>query len=289
MKGYKYGPQYIPFGGMDDDILKLKSPPVLRLLGFVPADSIPRHHFLDACHVVGTTHTTTDGAAARKVILSLAHAMKSLNQVALARLVKRENSDPWLVALIPPPAIDSEEGRNNGILYMHRLPCVEDLRNFLFPPLTCEGKPLEATSAVAAAIDSMTVSGLQSDGLLMYNPAHLSVLSALQQKAGASKTALPGVLNFDDTFQSLGDTPECHTAWVKVRKHFDLQFRDPDAEKGRKKKKIYWADVDITGTGGVVDATSSGSGTAEGEVSVKEEVYVKSEETKVMHSVHVAA
>jgi hypothetical protein len=278
VKGYKYGPQYIPFGGMDDDVLKLKSPPVLRLLGFVPAASVPRHHFLDVCHVLGSAHGTTDGAAARKVLASLATAMKKMNQVALARLVKRENSDPWLVALLPPPSAYGEAdqgGFTNGSLYIHRLPCVEDVRNFLFPPLSTAGLSSQALQSVATAIDAMTVHNLTADGLLMYSPSHLAMLSAVQQRVGACRGVLPGVLGFHDSFRGMGDVPEGRAAWSTVRKHFELVPRDLAAEKGRKKRKIYWADVDITAAGDSGAALASSRSIVdvkqEGGTAVKEE------------------
>ena len=63
----------------------------------------------------------------RRAIGALSQALKSQKQVALCRLVKRANADPWLVVLLPNP---------DGTLLMHRLPCSEDIRNFLFPPLT---------------------------------------------------------------------------------------------------------------------------------------------------------
>jgi hypothetical protein len=58
---------------------------------------------------------------------ALAQALQRRQQAALCRLVKRANADPWLVVLLPNP---------DGTLLMHRLPCSEDIRNFLFPPLT---------------------------------------------------------------------------------------------------------------------------------------------------------
>ena len=272
MKGYKYGPQYIPFGGMEDDVLKLQSPPVLRLLGFLPATAIPRHHFLDVCHILGTAHSTTDGAAARRVLLSLGYAMRATSQVALARFVKRENSDPWLVALLPPPQSgrpgESDEMCTNGTLYMHRLPCAEDLRNFLFPPLSVEGMSTQALDSVATAIDSMTVPSMESsEGLLMYNPAYLAMLSTVQQKVGARADPLPGVSSFDDTFRSAGDVPESVTAWTKVRKHFELVPKDPDADKSKRRRKTYWADIDITSA-----AAAGGGASTDGGVKVEDGV-----------------
>jgi len=242
VKGYKYGPQYIPFGGMDDDVLKLSSPPVVRLLGFLPANRVPRYHFLDVCFVLGPNPSTPEGEGAGRVIAALSRAMRKLDQVALARFVKRENSDPWLVAIMPKP--DSEGGRDDRALVMHRLPCAEDLRNFIFPPLSMDGVTAEQTRAVSSAIDAMTIpSALSPEGLLMFNPSSLAVLSRIQQRAGVSSSCLTGVLGFDDTFSSMGDVPEISMLWRTVREHCELLPRD-NSEKGRK-RKVFWADVDI--------------------------------------------
>ena len=77
------------------------------------------------CHAVCYYSDANDGA--RRAIAALGEAMQRLKQAALGRLVKRANSDPWLVVLLP---------MRDGTLLMHRLPCAEDIRNFLFPPLT---------------------------------------------------------------------------------------------------------------------------------------------------------
>lgn len=247
VKGYKYGPQYIPFGGMDDNILKLISPPIIKLLGFISSDKIPRHHYIDCCYILGTNHSTPEGASARKVIASIGLALKKLNQVALVRFVKRENSDPWLGVLIPPKEEENLEDYRNGSLYLHRLPCAEDIRNFLFPPLPTNFSNNQKET-ILPAIESMTFKGqLGPHGLLMYNPAMLALLSTIQQKINAIDTPLKGTSNFDGTFKSLGDTNRSISLWQQVKEQFPL-IPSKQNENGNKKRKIYWADFEMNTT-----------------------------------------
>ena len=72
-------------------------------------------------------HFRESNDGTRRAIGALSQALQRLQQAALCRLVKRANSDPWLVVLLP---------NADGTLLMHRLPCSEDIRNFQFPPLT---------------------------------------------------------------------------------------------------------------------------------------------------------
>lgn len=248
VKGYRYGPQYIPFGGMDDNILKLASPPMIKLLGFLPATKVQRQQFLDGCYILGTNYSTPEGAGARKVLAALGKSMKKLGQVALARFVKRENSDPWLVALIPPENSDDLGEYTDGSLILHRIPCAEDIRNFLFPPLSASALSTEQRSSIINAVDSMTFKAhLGPGGLLMYNPALLALLSAIQQKVAATDPHLMGISNFEGTFKSLGDTPASSSVWKGVREHFPLA-PCKNSDRGSRKRKIYWADVEITST-----------------------------------------
>jgi hypothetical protein len=245
VKGYRYGPQFIPFGGMDDNILKLASPPVIKLLGFLPASKVQRHQFLDACSVLGTNHSTPEGAGARKVLAALGKSMKTLGQVALARFVKRENSDPWLVVLMPPENSEDLGEYSDGSLILHRIPCAEDIRNFLFPPLSASTLTAAQRDSMSSAVSSMTFKGhLGPSGLFMFNPALLALLSAIQQKVANTDPHLMGISNFEGTFKSLGDTPASATAWKGVREHFPLiQCKNSDRSR---KRKVYWADVEIT-------------------------------------------
>mmetsp|Transcript_5851 Transcript_5851/g.11225 ORF Transcript_5851/g.11225 Transcript_5851/m.11225 type:complete len:720 (-) Transcript_5851:317-2476(-) len=235
VKGYRYGPQYIPMAGLDENILKLVSEPVLRLLGCVPVSSIERRHFLTSSFVVGVAAgDCNDGA--RNAIGALSSALQRLKQAALCRLVKRANADPWLVVLLPNP---------DGTLLMHRLPCSEDIRNFLFPPLTSMASvaPLQK-QAVAAAVDSMTISTLQPDALLMVNPASMAFLSQLQENAKTIDGPLAGIQSYDDTFKSLGDHANSVKTWAVVKDLFNLEPTD-QSSRDKKKRKQYWSDFNV--------------------------------------------
>ena len=103
VKGYKYGPQYVPVTTEEEDMFKLKAPASVTLIGSVPADSIPRFHFLEGPLFL---QGAVDNDAAQVSIMVLSRTLKETNKVLLARFVKRENADPFLAALMP-----SDEGK----------------------------------------------------------------------------------------------------------------------------------------------------------------------------------
>ena len=65
-------------------------------------------------------------------------AMRDLNSVAAARLVKKANSDPVFAVLVPGqlPEVAGAPSGGDDCLWLIQLPTDEDLRNYLFEPLT---------------------------------------------------------------------------------------------------------------------------------------------------------
>lgn len=221
VKGYKYGGQYIPLGGLEDDALKLPSPPCIRLLGFFSLDKVPRHHFLEATIVLDSNGEDASTAA----LGALCVAMHQRKQAALVRFVKRENSDPWLGVLIPP-------SHYNGSLLLHRVPCAEDIRDFQFPDLDVDSVPAAQQTAMSAYVDAVTLPQATSDNLTIYNPAMLSLLLNIQRK----------VVN--DKVVAKADIPETPAADCKsLQDNFPLTAVD---QEKRKERKAHWADIDIT-------------------------------------------
>jgi len=98
VKGYKYGPQYVPVTAVEEDIFKLKASASVTVIGAIPADSIPRHHFLESPLFL---QGSVDSDAAQVSVVSLGRALRETKKVLLARFVKRENADPFLAVLIP--------------------------------------------------------------------------------------------------------------------------------------------------------------------------------------------
>jgi ATP-dependent DNA helicase 2 subunit 2 len=98
VKGYKYGPQYVPVTAVEEDMFKLKSPCSVTLIGSVPAGSIPRHHFLEGPLFL---QGAVDNDAAQVSIVALSRTLRETGRALLVRFVKRENADPFLAALLP--------------------------------------------------------------------------------------------------------------------------------------------------------------------------------------------
>ncbi|CAN0483200.1 unnamed protein product, partial [Ectocarpus sp. 8 AP-2014] len=99
VKGFRYGQDYIPVNSVDEGSLKLPDePPSLKVLGFTPSSSVERHFYMDDTFVLLPEPGSGQAAGA---ISSLSSAMRNLDQVAVARFVRRKSGEPWLGILIP--------------------------------------------------------------------------------------------------------------------------------------------------------------------------------------------
>lgn len=129
VKGYRYGAQFVPVTTADEAALKapFAGPPTVRVIGFVAAASIPRHHLLDKAMVLLAAATS---GAAQRLVTSLRLALRQDERVALCRVSKRDGAEPFLGALQPLADDDASCG-----LLLHRLPCAEDVRDHNFPSL----------------------------------------------------------------------------------------------------------------------------------------------------------
>jgi len=81
-----------------EENLKFPTERCLKLLGFVPAKSIPRHYYMSGVDVLIAKDKDLH---ARKALASLIHALYELERVAICRYISRKNSQPKLVCLIP--------------------------------------------------------------------------------------------------------------------------------------------------------------------------------------------
>jgi ATP-dependent DNA helicase 2 subunit 2 len=247
VKGYKYGPQYIPLGGMEE-MLKLNSPAVIKLLGFVSSSQIQRYHFMESTIILSAK---SDNESACSFMASLSSVLQKKNQAAIVRFVKKDNSDPWLAALLPS---ESNKAEYASSLILQRLPCMEDIRNFLFPPLL---SPSELNSkqhdVISSAINANTIHLTSSDDLLLYNPSMLALLLKLQEKIISpfldTKQSLAidsSSLTVDNMFRLPVMTGKSNNnsvidTWKNVYDEFTLTV----VEKKSKKRKVYWSDIAI--------------------------------------------
>jgi len=276
VKGYKYGPQYIPMSFVDEAALKLPpgGEPVVRLLGFLPMDKVARHHYLEGTVVL---QAVGDQPSAQAALTALAGAMRNLQRVALVRFVKSGSSDPVLATLVPPDDIPTASVTS---LYLHRLPVAEDCRDHSFPKLSDPrlGVPptvaqlsamnafvSSATVELASALTSTSVPSSSSTPALKVprrrlttiNQPYLSVFGEIQRRLlGLEQSDMRVVTSYDNPFVSVVDAADSRAAHLlaTIRESFPLKdtgdsgggaAADVTVGGGRRKKRSYWSDIDI--------------------------------------------
>eukprot|EP01041_Mallomonas_annulata_P005881 gene5881-11878_t len=246
VKGYKYGPQYIPITTADEDAMKLPpSEPIIKLLGFMSATKIPRHHFLESTIVV-----QAEGEDYSLVVNALGKAMRNMRQAALVRFVKSQNGDPWLATLVAPEIED-------GTLLLHRLPCAEDVRDFAFPSLKDTRFAALPTSnqrsIISNLIDQMTIKSEKTPKLTTFNPALHAVIGEIQRQA-IFKNTKDVLTTFKKPFAMVGDSPSLEKTMLEVKLAFPLKKAEEESDGtadgaagGKKKKRTFWSDIHLHG------------------------------------------
>ncbi|QSZ30883.1 hypothetical protein DSL72_000441 [Monilinia vaccinii-corymbosi] len=124
-RGYEYGSAIVPINKSEENITKLQTLKEFSIIGFVPSDY---ERYLNMGESCITIHQKTNDKA-RMALSSLVHALYELESCAIARLVKKDGSDPQIVLLSPFIAPDLE-----GLIDVP-LPFAEDIRSYLFAPL----------------------------------------------------------------------------------------------------------------------------------------------------------
>ena len=269
VKGYKYGPHYVPMSFVDEAALKLPpSDPIVRLLGFVPMHKVARHHFLEGTVVL---QAAGDQPSAHTALAAVTDAMVRLKQVALVRFVKSGSSDPVLAALVPP---DDNNMVSPTCLYLHRLPVSEDCRDHGFPPLNDPRLAAPPSSlqrsAMGAFIDSATVD-FRSPSQSAFGPRKRRVTAANQPYLSVLGEILRRLMDLEPTDARLLTSPsyacvaladmsdsQASKLLSSLRDAFPLKESEEDGERSgggdvtgesrlgiRRKKRSYWSDIDI--------------------------------------------
>ena len=236
--GYKYGKQYIPMCDAELHAVKVEGIKSISVIGFEKKEKIPRHYYVDCTKVV----QGAEGAEGTSIaITALSKAMWENGDVALCRYVSKDNDDPVLVVLSPPP-------RQNGTLLMHRLPCAEDINDFYFPSLTISRSP--ANNIVSNLIDSMTIdiSSIKKKQITPLNPTILTFTSSilgkvLSQNDEAKKTY--------DTFHEIiapyTNDAEKYNIYKNALNLVKEVFKFETVSKAKPtEKKTYWSELELT-------------------------------------------
>lgn len=242
VKGFKYGNQYVPVSSADEEKFKIPGTGIIRVIGFIPAHNIPRFHYLDGPSYV---YPSQELDAAYSAIKAFSIAMKSKDRVALVRLVKRENSDPSLMVLIP-----RKDHLDRDCFLMHRIPCVEDIREFNFPSLISFGSESQVRlnenlkcqrCAISNLVSSTMVEQPTHQMMSCTNPSLHRVFADIHRRIINEPSDT--MVEVDDGFKSLS-SPEVVDSLMEIQRHFSLKR----SEKTTDRKKVFWSDIDIKTT-----------------------------------------
>lgn len=251
IQGYKYGPQFIPTPSAVVEAMKLpneSTDPLIRLIGFLPSNRVPKHHYLDSPMII---EGSSDSSNAHDIIFSLSTALKSSNHIALVRFLKSGNADPYLAILSPPYDIDIKNGLHPASLLLHRLPCIEDIRDYNFPSLV-DGRfgPIPNTSqkyAISSLVDAMTtpatsiLSMSEPDKVTVANRCYVAVVASIVSRLSGNSSAISTTVT--NNLRFLGDESLASDANAKVKSLFPLV--NADADVAGKKRKAFWSDLNM--------------------------------------------
>lgn len=102
-KGYSYGRAIVPISTTDEAITLFETEPGLQIIGFIPADKYQRYFSMSNTNIVVGSKGNPKAFMA---LSSLIHALFELESYALARLVKKKDTQPLMVLLAP--SIDAD-------------------------------------------------------------------------------------------------------------------------------------------------------------------------------------
>lgn len=121
VRAYRYGKKYVPMTEADDIAIALKTSKSMQIIGFVSANKVPRHYYMDKVFAVIPDPSSKSGAVK---LSALAAAMHEKECVAITRYVRTDNSSPKLCVLVYMP---------KGYLYLHTIPYKDDIRQWAYP------------------------------------------------------------------------------------------------------------------------------------------------------------
>lgn len=170
--GYRYGKDYIAVPQETLNEAKIKEEvPCFRLIGFIPASSLPSHHYLTETSVMVGNDANQESMVA---IAALSSALSEMQMVAIARRVVAKDGNPVQVALVPP-------AKSNGTLLVHRIPFADDLRPLPFD----KEKEIDMQNPAYAAIGQLVrlqTMQVTEKNLTPVNTSLYRIMSTITQK-----------------------------------------------------------------------------------------------------------
>ena len=189
-KGYEYGRTAVHISETDENITKLETETSYDIIGFIPVENVERYMIIDNSNILVAQKGNDKAAFA---LSSFIHALFELGSVAVARLVKKDMSEPALTLLSPLVEPDAEG------LIESMLPFAEDIRAYRFPPvdkvLTVSGKTLnehrnlpkeDLLQSMSDFVDDMTLINDEDEEMAMddtFSPVLHTIEGAIKYRA----------------------------------------------------------------------------------------------------------
>ena len=198
-KGYEYGRTAVHISESDENITKLETYSSYDILGFIPAENVERYMIIENTNMIVSQKGNDKAALA---LSSFIHALYELGSLAVARLVKKDMTEPIIALLSPLVEPDFE------CLIENVLPFAEDVRTYRFPPLdkilTVDGKakkehirlpPPDLLDAMSDYVDSMSLIQPDDEELLplddIFSPVLHTIEGAIKYRAIHPDQPLP--------------------------------------------------------------------------------------------------
>lgn len=251
VKGYRYGSQYIPLTTEDEEMFKIPGNGGITVIGAIPLSEIARHHFLEGPIII---KGQVEYDCTQQAIASISYALKSTSKALLVRFVKRDKADPVLSAVLA-----SDHPNQCDCLIMHRLPFVDDIRDFLFRSIDVsnDANLSHKKSIVSSYVDAMTIRNVPSNILTPSNPILQNAFNVINDKicncyntipSSSSSEGPPVLLSRDSLIDSMicpvhlirGTSNRIATIVQSISTTYQLQRNDVSKSRKKRKKK-YWS------------------------------------------------
>jgi len=248
VKGYRYGSQYIPLTAEDEEMFKIPGNGGITVIGAVPLSEIARHHFLEGPTIIKGQQ---EYDCTQQAIASISYALKSTSKALLVRFVKKDKADPVLSAVLA-----SDHPNQCDCLIMHRLPFVDDIRDFLFRSIDVpnDASLSHKKSIISSYVDAMTIRNVPSNIITPSNPILQNAFNVINDKIcnchAISSSSGDSLLLTKD---SLIDSMVCPVHLIKGTSNriaaivqsisitYQLQRNDVSKSRKKRKKKKYWS------------------------------------------------
>jgi hypothetical protein len=247
LRGYKYGQQYVPVN--NDDNFKIKGESEIHILGFMNQDKIPRNHYLSATQILQYANTgkNVENSKAQTSICALSRALRQEQCVGIARVsIARVGCvTPFLASLSAPTSDD-------GTLIVHRLPCKDDCREYVFPSLP-DCSDSNQREIMNNIVDLMTIGHSNEQKLTKrrITPIHIPLFGVMQTIQRFLFDTNESTFDYQelDPFKvvsCLDNINETNYEKSKVYlEEINKKFPLEKDEKRIEKRKIFWSDLKV--------------------------------------------